>query len=437
VAALADGAVDTLDRRWFGLRTRMKIATAQYEEFVRISALRHDRFASSGISPDTVGSMRVAIVSETFLPVINGVSNSVMRVVEHLTDRGHQPLVVAPGDVPDTYCGAPVVRLPALNLPVVDSMPIGVPTRRIFTALRDFRPDVVHLAAPTVVGARGLWAARRLGIPTVAVYQTDVAGFADSYGLGFAARTAWRWTRIVHSRADRTLAPSTSAMSALTAHGVPRVHRWARGVDTIRFRPSRRSAQLRARLAPDGELLVGFIGRLAPEKKVLRLAALRDMPGIRLVVVGDGPDRAQLAKRLPEAAFLGFLTGDKLAEAYASLDVFVHTGPFETFCQAVQEALASGLPVIAPDAGGPRDLVSHGRTGLLLPETGKSDADQVFGAALRGAVHTLASDRELRTRWGAAARRSVLRRTWPAICDELIGHYAEVTGLPAHVRRVA
>ncbi|HEY6424318.1 MAG TPA: glycosyltransferase, partial [Pseudonocardiaceae bacterium] len=154
--------------------------------------------------------MRVAIVTESFLPVINGVSNSVMRVVEHLVRCEHEVLVIAPGAGPDSYESAPVVRVPALDLPVVDSMPVGVPTHRVVTALRDFRPDVVHLAAPVIVGARGLWAARRLGVPTVAVYQTDVAGFADSYGLGFAARTAWRWTRLVHSGADRTLAPSTA-----------------------------------------------------------------------------------------------------------------------------------------------------------------------------------------------------------------------------------
>ncbi len=427
----------TVGSERLGRGADVTIAAGRTEEFVRSSALRHGRFACPDIPPDTFRGMRVAIVSETFLPVVNGVTNSVARVVDHLVRCGHHPLVIAPGAGPATYQGAPVIRIPAVDLPVVDSMPIGVPTRKVVTALRDFRPDVVHLAAPTVVGPLGLWAARRQGVPTVAVYQTDVAGFADSYGLGFAARTAWRWTRTVHTAADRTLAPSTAAAAALIEHGVPRVYRWARGVDTTRFRPSRRDAQLRARLAPNGELLVGFVGRLAPEKKVLRLTALQDVPGIRLVVVGDGPDRRQLAKRLPQAAFLGFLTGNELAEAYASLDVFVHTGPFETFCQAVQEALASGLPVIAPDAGGPRDLVAPGRTGFLLPETGTADSDEVFGEALRGAVRALAADPEQRARWGAAARRSVLRRTWPTVCDELIGHYAEVTGLPADVRRVA
>ena len=371
--------------------------------------------------------MRVAIVSECFLPVVNGVTNSVLRVLEHLAAGGHEALVVAPGSDGE-YVGTPIVGVPAVELPVVNSMPVGVPSRRVLRALRGFRPDVVHLAAPFVVGYRGLAAARRLGIPTVAVYQTDVAGFASSYGLGLTARAAWRWTCRLHAQADRTLAPSSWATSALRERGVPRVHQWARGVDTRRFTPSKRDAALRAELAPHGETLVGYVGRLAPEKQVERLAALAGLPGVRLVVVGAGPSEARLRAELPGAAFLGFRSGDDLARVYASLDVFVHTGPSETFCQAVQEALASGLPVVAPDAGGPRDLVLPGRTGFLVPprpEDGDEARTRAADEALRAAVATL-RDPAVRSRFGAAARRSVLRRTWTTVCDELLAHYAEV-----------
>ncbi|MDN5853814.1 MAG: glycosyltransferase family 1 protein [Actinomycetia bacterium] len=386
--------------------------------------------------------MRVAIVSECFLPVINGVTNSVLRVVEHLGACGHDVLVVAPGmDGPTRYLGARVVRIPAVDLPVVSSMPVGVPSRRVLTALREFRPDVVHLAAPFVVGYRGLVAARRLGVPTVAIYQTDVAGFASSYGLGLTARAAWRWACRLHSQADRTLAPSTWATAELRARGVPRVYQWARGVDTSRFTPAKRDPGLRARLARDGELLVGYVGRLAPEKQVERLSALHGMAGVRLVVVGDGPSMAGLRKALPDARFLGFRDGDDLARVVASLDVFVHTGPSETFCQAVQEALASGVPVVAPDAGGPRDLVLPGRTGYLVPPRpeGVAPSHPACVAAdehLRAAVAALA-DPGLRCRFGAAARRSVLRRTWSAVCDELVVHYAEVLGRPTIPARAA
>ncbi|MBK1784165.1 glycosyltransferase family 4 protein [Prauserella cavernicola] len=373
--------------------------------------------------------MRVAIVTESFLPQVNGVTNSVLRVVEHLGERGHDVLVIAPGAGPEEYRGAPVVRVPAVDLPVVNSLPVGVPTRTVLTALASFGPDVVHLASPFVVGARGLAAARRLGVPVVAVYQTDIAGFASAYGLGLGARAAWRWVRRLHCRADRTLAPSTHSARELRLHGVPRVHRWGRGVDIERFSPARADAALRAELAPNGEVLVGFVGRLAPEKEVDRLASLAGIDGIRVVVVGEGPDLDGLREQLPDAAFLGARYGDELATAYASLDVFVHTGPHETFCQAVQEAQASGLPVLAPAAGGPRDLVDSGATGFLLPPERSR-----FASELVARVEQLRDDGHLRERLGEQARRSVLGRTWPAVCAELVGHYEAVRG---HVLRAA
>jgi phosphatidylinositol alpha 1,6-mannosyltransferase len=399
------------------------------------SAAGHAAVSLPGARWGIVIIVRVAIVSECFLPTMNGVTNSVLRVIEHLRRGGHQVLVVAPGTgEDDEHDGVPVVRVPSLELPVVNSMPVGLPSRKVLTALRTFRPDVVHLAAPFVVGARGLAAARRLAIPTVAVYQTDVAGFATSYGLGLTARAAWRWTCRLHGLADRTLAPSSWASDALSSRGVPRVYRWARGVDIARFRPSRRSAAWRDQLAPNGELLVGYVGRLAPEKQVERLAALSGLPGVRLVVVGDGPSTPRLRELLPGAAFLGFRGGDELAELYASLDVFVHTGPSETFCQAVQEALSSGVPVVALDEGGPRDLVVPGRTGYLVP-AGNDPADPRAARALRDAVLAL-SDPEARHRAGLAARRSVLRRDWSTVCDELLAHYSDVCG-PTHGRAAA
>jgi phosphatidylinositol alpha 1,6-mannosyltransferase len=316
-----------------------------------------------------------------------------------------------------------VVRVPAVSIPGVSELPVGLPTRRLQEVMAGFRPDVVHLASPFVLGAGGLAAARRLGVPTVAVYQTDLARFVRAYGAGVTARTAWRWLCRLHRQADRTLAPSAAAADALVTSGVERVYRWGRGVDAAQFAPARRDPALRRRLTPGGELLVGYIGRLAPEKHVERLAALAHLDDVRLVVVGDGPARPRLEWLLPDAAFLGMLTGDELAAAYATLDVFVHTGPFETFGQAVQEAMASGVPVVAPDAGGPRELVEHGRTGYLVPP-GAPDP-------LRAAVTHLRDDAVLRHSFGRAGRQAVRGRTWPVVCDELMLHYAAVAAQPS------
>jgi phosphatidylinositol alpha 1,6-mannosyltransferase len=184
------------------------------------------------------------------------------------------------------------------------------------------------------------------------------------------------------------------------------------------YAPSARDEALRRQWSPQGKPIVGFVGRLAPEKHVERLTTLAAGDAVQLVIVGDGVDRAKLQSAMPTAVFTGALYGQELAAAYASMDVFVHAGEHETFCQVVQEALASGLPVIAPDAGGPRDLITPWRTGLLL---GVNE----FEARLPEAVAHLVAERE---RYALAARRSVLARTWPVICDELLGHYEAVLG---------
>lgn len=366
--------------------------------------------------------MRVAIVAESFLPQVNGVSNSVVRVLEHLRRTGHEALVIAPDTLPGEapaeriHDGIRVHRVPSRMFPRVTTLPLGVPTPRMVRALRGFDPDVIHLASPALLGYGGVRAARRLGVPAVAVYQTDVPGFAASYGIGVTTRAAWAWFRHLHGLADRTLAPSSAAMDSLVAQRIPRVHRWARGVDIIRYAPSARDEELRRHWSPLDKPIVGFVGRLAPEKHVERLAALAADDQVQLVVVGDGVDGSKLRSAMPTAVFTGALYGADLAAAYASMDVFVHTGEHETFCQVVQEALASGLPVIAPDAGGPRDLVTPCRTGLLLPV-------KEFEARLPAAVAHLLAERH---RYSHAARRSVLGRSWPVICDELLGHYEAV-----------
>ncbi|MFB7244748.1 glycosyl transferase family 1 [Streptomyces populi] len=378
--------------------------------------------------------MRVVIVTESFPPDVNGVAHCALQTARHLVDRGHTPLVVAPaasprfsaspdqggtptGNGPDALAPCPVVRVPSIPLPGYPQVRVALPSRRVAAAITEHRADIVHLASPFVLGVRGMAAASRLGIPAVAVYQTDLAGYARTY-ISAGEATAWRRIRSVHAAADRTLAPSSAALRDLEAHGVPRVRLWARGVDTVRFHPDRRDEALRRELAPNGELIVGYVGRLAPEKQVELLSGVCGLDGVRVVVVGDGPSETTLRGALPGAVFLGRRTGDELARIFASLDVFAHTGPFETFCQTVQEAMAGGVPVVAPAAGGPLDLVAHGRTGLLVPPRD--------GDAVRDAVRVLAADPALRAAYGAAGRAMVEGRTWAAVGDQLIGHYEDV-----------
>jgi phosphatidylinositol alpha 1,6-mannosyltransferase len=313
------------------------------------------------------------------------------------------------------------VRVPAVPLPGYPSFRLGLPSRQMRRALVRHGTEIVHLASPVVLGAYGATVAKRLGLPMVAVFQTDLPSYAHAYRLGRPGEAvAWRWLRRIHNRAARTLAPSTVTATGLLGRGIRDVWLWGRGGDTARFDPARRSTEIRAQLAPGGELLAGYVGRLAPEKHVDLLAGITALPGVRLVIVGAGPAEAALRHQMPGAVFLGERRGEELAAIYASLDVFVHSGPYETFGQTLQEAAASGLPVVAPAAGGPLDLIEDGVTGYLVPP---GDAD-----AFPAAVAWLAAHPETRAAFGTAGRRKVLSRSWAALTEELIGHYAAVLG---------
>src|SRR5262245_26603916 len=338
-------------------------------------------------------------------------------------------MVIAPAPARNPGGGAgpagpfpwPVVRLPSVPLPRYRSFRIGLPIRKLHTALVGHRAELVHLASPFVLGSSAVTAAGRERLPTVAVYQTDVPGYARVYRAGrLGEAAAWRWLRRIHNAADRTLAPSAASAASLREHGVQRVWLWGRGVDTERFDPARRSPRRRHELAPGGEVLVGYIGRLAPEKRVDLLWQVAELPGVRLVIVGDGPAGAALRRALPRAVFLGARHGTDLATIYASLDVFVHSGACETFGQTLQEAAASGLPVVAPAAGGPLDLVDDGRTGYLVAP---GDA-----GAFADAVARLAGNPQLRITMGRAGRQKTISRSWRALGDELLGHYSSVLG---------
>ena len=361
-------------------------------------------------------------MTESFLPAANGVTTSVLRVLDHLAARGHDAVVVCPGPAPRKYAGFPVVQVPSFSY---RGFRAGVPGLQLVRVLDSFAPDVLHAASPFGLGAQALVQARRRGIPTVAVFQTDVAGFARKHGLSATAPGIWRWLRHVHSYADLTLAPSSASLADLAAAGIGRTGWWGRGVDAEAYHPRHRGtaegAALRRSLlegTPAGTVLVGYVGRLAPEKRVERLAAIGGDDRVRLVVVGDGPSRPALERQLPGARFLGRLDGTDLARAYAVLDVFVHTGTHETFGQTLQEAMASGVTVVAPAAGGPLDVVAEGETGYLYaPEDDE---------ALARAVGVLTGDAAMRARMGEAGRRRVLPRSWEALGEALLGHYAAV-----------
>lgn len=362
---------------------------------------------------------------------MNGVVHSVLRVLEHLQERGDDVLVIAPagdsGVGPEYVSGALVRRLP--SMPMVGYSKVRVAfgaVPKVRRILKRFAPDVVHLASPFELGWRAVRAAHNLGIPTVAIYQTEVPSYAARYGVPFLENWAWERVERIHLLADRTLAPSTFALNQLRGRGIFDVELWRRGVDTQRFNPTKRDDAWRAAVAgpAEGEAggrprrIIGYVGRLAAEKQVEDLRVLADIPDTQLVIVGDGPLRPTLEAQLPSAHFAGFQGGEDLARMVASFDLFVHPGEFETFCQTIQEAMASGVPVVATGRGGPLDLVENSKTGWLYTP---GDLDE-----LRSYVQDLIGDDAKRAAFAEAALRGVQGRTWRSICEQLVHHYDDV-----------
>jgi phosphatidylinositol alpha 1,6-mannosyltransferase len=304
-----------------------------------------------------------------------------------------------------------------MSVPGYRELTVARPGTDLVPVLRKIDPDVVHLASPAVLGWLAVQAASTLDVASVAVYQTDLSAFARRYHLTMSTRLVWAQLRRIHNACDLTLVPSTASAYQLRSQGIGPLALWARGVDRELFNPARSDASWRAAAAP-GSLAVGFVGRLAPEKRVELLEPTSRLDGVQLVVVGDGPRRRSLEKLMPSAQFLGQLTGAALGRVMASLDLLVHPGADETFCQVVQEALCAGVPVIATAAGGPLDLVKHGDNGLLWA----GDDPGVLAAQ----VAALRDDPIALARMALRTRPSVVHRTWERVTDELIGHYEHV-----------
>lgn len=376
--------------------------------------------------------MRIALVTETFLPKVDGIVNTLCRLLEHLEERGHASFLIAPQGGPDRFAATPVLGVPGLRVPFYPELRLALP-HDLSAPLAEFQPEVVHVLNPLALGVAGLSWARRAGVPVVASYHTDLPGFAAQWGLGALRPAIWAATRLVHNQFDLTLSPSRITQTELRRHGFERVQVWGRGVDGQLFSPGRRTAALRQRLSggrPEAPLLL-YAGRLSREKRVDWLRPVLDgVPEARLMIVGDGPERSALEALFAGTAttFLGYLRGGLLAEVYAAADVFVFPGANETLGNVVLEAMASGLPVVAPRSGGLLDHVEHGRHGLLFEPDDAADCVQ--------RVQQLVHHPEWARALGAAGRRHAESATWPAALDGLLTYYTTLIQRRARLPRL-
>ena len=368
------------------------------------------------------GALRVAVVTETYPPEINGVAMSTGRVVDGLVAAGHRVDLIRPRQAHEGAViaeGVEQMLARGIPLPRYANLQLGLPAQKVLLRRWSIqRPDVVQVVTEGPLGWSALTAARKLRLPVISEFHTNFHRYTGHYGVGWLKRPIAAYLRKFHNRADLTLVPTRALCDELVGQGIPRVEVVSRGVDTTLFDPARRSESLRRQwgLAPD-DLAVLYVGRVAPEKNLALLekafeAIRARQPRARLVLVGDGPALPALRARQPGAICAGPRTGAPLAEHYASGDLFLFPSLTETYGNVVAEALASGLPVVAYRDAAAHELIAHAVHGWLA-EPG-DEAGFVAGAV------TLAESPALRADQRLAARARVDRLAWRAIVERLV-----------------
>ncbi len=369
--------------------------------------------------------MRIALFTETFLPKVDGIVTRLKHTVEHLQRQGDQVLVFSPDGGLKEYMGAQIYGVSGFPLPLYPELKLALPRPAIGEALRLFKPDLVHVVNPAVLGLAGVYYAKSLDIPLLASYHTHLPEYLQHYGLGMLEGLMWELIKATHNQAALNLCTSTAMVQALEGHGVERVDLWQRGVDTETFQPHLASLEMRAKLSqghPDRPILL-YVGRLSAEKEIEQIKpVLESIPNACLALVGDGPNRQALEKHFEGTSthFVGYLQGKELGAAFASADAFVFPSRTETLGLVLLEAMAAGCPVVAARSGGIPDIVTDGVNGFLFDPTDENGAIAATQKLLANAAE--------RDRLRQNARLEAEKWGWSAATRQLRGYYQLVVG---------
>jgi glycosyltransferase involved in cell wall biosynthesis len=372
--------------------------------------------------------VRIALFTETFLPKVDGIVTRLTKTIQHLVEAGDQVLIFCPEGAPEEYMGAQVVGVPAMPLPLYPELKLALPRPAVSEALEQFRPDLVHVVNPAVLGVGGIWLAKSRGLPLVASYHTHLPKYLEHYGMGMLEPLLWELLKAAHNQAQLNLCTSSAMVEELSEKGIQNTALWQRGVDTELFRPELRCEVMRRRLHgphDDTGHLALYIGRLSAEKQIERIRpVLESMPEVRLALVGDGPHRQQLERHFEgtSTTFVGYLAGQELASAYASGDAFLFPSSTETLGLVLLEAMAAGCPVVGANRGGIPDIVDDGVNGCLY------DPDDE--GSLTTAVRRLLGSAETRLALRHSARREAERWGWGGATSQLRRYYQQVLERP-------
>lgn len=370
--------------------------------------------------------MRIAIFTDTYLPQVNGVARTLGKFTEYLREKEVPYKIFAPQIMDFDIKDENAHTFPGYDFFLYRECKFAIPNyAAIHHVLQAFEPTIIHITTPFPIGFAGLNYIQESNTPAVASYHTNFPQYLEYYRLDFLQGVAWSFLRWFHNHFARTYCPSSETQRLLRKHGLLNLDIWSRGVSTEVFHPDNEDVEMRSRMGGEKKILLLYVGRLAPEKgvdvlfKALRVLNARSGQKVHLAVVGDGPLKDELQAAAPaNVSFLGYLQGTELAAAYASADIFVFPSVTETLGNVILEAMASGLPVVAPGAGGIKDNLRDRENGLeCIPRNHISLAHK---------ISLLAEDSMLRKKLAHQAHQYAKRCSWPAVFDKLLAGYQEV-----------
>ncbi len=371
--------------------------------------------------------MKIAFFTETFLPKVDGIVTRLTKTIEYLIKNGDEVVVFCPEGSPPIYKGAKIIGVAAMPLPLYPELKLGLPGPAVSEALEDFRPDLIHVVNPAVLGLGGIWLAKTNNIPLIASYHTHLPKYLEHYGMGMLEPLLWELLKAAHNQALLNLCTSTAMVNELESKGIQRTALWQRGVDTNIFKPEYRNQNMRKKLLgkfPDTGSLLIYVGRLSAEKQIERIKpVLEQIPEASLALVGDGPHRNQLEKIFENTKtnFIGYLSGEELASAYASGDIFLFPSSTETLGLVLLEAMAAGCPVIGANKGGIPDIISDGINGCLYDPDEKDKGEK----SLIEATKKILRDSDKKEKMRVAAREEAERWDWNEATLQLKNFYKQ------------
>ena len=371
--------------------------------------------------------MKIAFFTETFLPKVDGIVTRLTKTIEFLTKNGDEVIVFCPEGCPDSYKGATIVGVAAMPLPLYPELKLGLPGPAVSDKLEEFKPDLVHVVNPAVLGLGGIWLAKTNNIPLIASYHTHLPKYLEHYGMGMLEPLLWELLKAAHNQALLNLCTSTAMVNELEDKGIQRTALWQRGVDTENFRPELRSEKMREKLFgkyQNTDSLLIYVGRLSAEKQIERIKPVLDnIPGACLALVGDGPYRGQLEKIFENTKtnFIGYLSGEELASAYASGDIFLFPSSTETLGLVLLEAMAAGCPVIGANKGGIPDIINNGINGCLYNPDEKDNGER----SLIEATKKILADKNKKEAMRKEARKEAEQWNWNQATLQLQKYYSE------------